>query len=485
MDMQITILIISVLIYNQAMAVYQQDGDKTISILSEVSEKFESSHCSVIILRCQKSSADQNIYWLKDRQYHTFQLKYNPVASFHPQFSYNSRVYWRTGYRFVSRFSRACSFVIFENTSHVELSNLDVLWIRFHIPGGVFGSFHLFLDDTNNDTTIPGPTQTCALQMRYYATASPSSLSHWRKGKAFIRNSWNRSPIIYKINPGSGVADIDNFKATGRWNNYVTATTYYAAEYLNASQQFEQVYEAPVRGILASGGYGGYVQPLVDRTAHMASFNEPSSYPPGIILFSKTIMYDRASFLTAPSKLQMMSVVQALTLPFSIETWLVLLLVIIEMSVLLLAAEWILSFSESIDPFKLLQHTRRNLIYSFLDVLKAVLEQPGLEENVHPVLRKLNYWRCLVLWSLLSIVISAFYKSELIGAFVMPTFLNPPTNFDELSRSSFKINSIIFSGNMDVVAMVVNDSLAHQLISRARDVAWPNGMHKVCSIADL
>jgi hypothetical protein len=63
---------------------------------------------------------------------------------------------------------------------------------------------------------------------------------------------------------------------------------------------------------------------------------------------------------------------------------------------------------------------------------------------------------------------------------VCKTFVSPPRNFDELSRSEYKIKSILFAGNIDLALKIVNDSLAQMLLSRVEEVAWPDGMQEVC-----
>jgi hypothetical protein len=457
------------------------DSILTTSLLSEVSEYFNYSNCSVIIVSYSSTVADENTYRLNNTEYKHLHLSHNPVALFPPKFNYslNRQTVRQTGHRFASRFSYACSLAIYDdNTSHEILSNPDALWwIRFYIPGGTFGSFHLFQHETNDQII----QKWNGSRIMRHAAHSSSSMHTKEKERLFSTTpNWNKAPLIQKINPGAGDPNLQYFKTSGEWDNYAVATVYYTAEYMNASLKFETVYSPPVRGILPSGRYDDYIQPLIDGTAQMATFYEPSAFPYGIVLSSKALLYGRAGFITAPPKLQMVSVLEALFLPFSLETWLVLLIIILGIFVLLLVTERLFSFSERVNPFDKLQNRNGTILRLFLGVSKAVLEQPSLEEDIHPVLRKLYFWRPLVCWSLLSTVLCALYKSELIGAFVRPTFISAPRNFDELSKSAYKINTILFFGNMDVAVRKVNDSLAQMLISRAEDVAWPDGMHEVC-----
>jgi hypothetical protein len=452
-----------------------------ISLLSEVSEYFNYSNCNVIIMYHQNSVSEKNIHRLSKSEYYNFHLSHNPVALFPPRFNDNFNQGRQTGYRFASRFSCACSLVIYDEKASQEiLSNSNALWwIRFYIPGGTFGSFHLLRDGTDHQITREWNGTTI---LRHVAIL-PSSSTHTKPKKLFTRTTnskWNRAPIIYKVYPDGGDTNVQYFKTYEEWDNFDVATVYYTAEYLNASLIFETVYSPPVRGILPSGRYDDYIQPLIDGTAHISSFNVPSDFAPGVVFFSKTMMYDQTSFLTAPPKLQMVSFLQAIFLPFSLETWLVLLIIIIEIFALLLVAEWTFSYSEKVDPSCKLRNTRGNMLQLFIGVSKSVLEQPSLEEDIHPVLRKLHFWRPLICWSLLSTVLCAFYKSELIGAFVSPNFVRPPRNFDELSRSEYKIKSILFAGNIDVALKMVNDSLAQMLLSRVEEVAWSDGMQEVC-----
>jgi hypothetical protein len=462
----------------------QQDSDPAlmISLLSEVSEHFNYSNCNVVIVNDPNSVSEKNNYRFNNTEYDNFHLSDNPIALFAPKFNDSFSKGRQTEYRFASRFSCACSLVIYdENASHAILSNADVLgWIRFYIPGRIFGSFHLLRDGTNHQITREWNGTTI---LRYAAILTSSS-NHTKPPKklftATTKSNWNKAPIIYRIHPGAGDATLQYFKTHGEWDNFAIANIYYTAEYLNASLIFETVYSPPVRGILPSGRYDDYVQPLIDGTAHTSSFNEPSSFAPGVVFFSKSVLHDQTSFLTAPPKLQMVSFLQAIFLPFSFETWLALLINIVAIFALLLAAEWTFSSSEMVDPFHKLRNTRGNMLELFLTASKSVLEQPSLEEDIHPVLRKLYFWRPLLSWSLLSTVLCGLYKSELIGAFVSPTFVSPPRNFDELSRSEYKIKSILFAGNIDLALKIVNDSLAQMLLSRVEEVAWPDGMQEVC-----
>jgi hypothetical protein len=482
MATHISSLIIPVFIVKYVYTSQQDsDPDLMISLLSEVSEHFNYSNCNAIIVNDPNSVSDKNIYSLNNTEYYNFHLSHNPIALFAPKFNDSFSKGRQTGYRFASRFSCACSLVIYDvNTSHAILSNADALgWIRFYIPGRIFGSFHLLREGTDHQIT----REWNGTRILRHVAILPSSSTHTKLKKFFpttTKSQWNQKPIIQKINPGAGDPNVQYFKTYGEWDNFAVATVYYTAEYMNASLIFQPVYSAPVRGIMTSGRYDDYIQPLIDGTAQISTFNEPSSFAPGVVFFSKAMVYDQASFLTAPPKLQMVSFLQALFLPFSLETWLVLLIIIIEIFALLLVAEWTFSSSEMVDPFHKLRNTRGNVLELFLTASKSVLEQPSLEEDIHPVLRKLYFWRPLVCWSLLSTVLCALYKSELIGAFVSPTFVSPPRNFDELSRSAYKINSILFAGNIDVALKIVNDSLAQMLLSRVEEVAWPDGMQEVC-----
>jgi hypothetical protein len=256
----ISLLIISVFIkqYVAKAHYYDSDYEYTLmsSFLTEVSEYFNSSNCNVIIANYPSNVTDKIMYRLINTEFKNLHLNHNPVA-FPPKLNHNLNTDKQTGNRFASRFSCACSLVIYdENTSHAVMSNVDGLWwIRFYIPGGTFGSFHLFHDETNNDQT-PEKLNGVTI-LRHGAINKRFSATHTKlKDKLFSKiPNWNKAPIIQRINPGTGEANSQYFKTYGTWNNYAVAIVYYTAEYMNASLKFETVYSPPVGGIQRPGDF--------------------------------------------------------------------------------------------------------------------------------------------------------------------------------------------------------------------------------------
>jgi len=217
----------------------------------------------------------------------------------------------------------------------------------------------------------------------------------------------------------------------------------------------------------------------------MCGFVNPAYFPPGLVQISKMVSYGGVSFVTSLPRPDQLTVIEALTRPFSWTTWIILLVMVTEMIVLIITSEIMLSCNLGVDPVNILRNSRSDLSKVALLIIKPIFEQPCSHKDIHLALQKLNFWRVIALWSLLSLIICGMYKSKLVAAFVKPKYISPPRNFEELSNSSFKIYGILFTNTLDVVLREINDSIAQVLLSRTQDTQWPDGAREVRRLFSL
>ena len=64
------------------------------------------------------------------------------------------------------------------------------------------------------------------------------------------------------------------------------------------------------------------------------------------------------------------------------------------------------------------------------------------------------------------IVIGCAYKSDLTAFIVKPAFVHPPTTFEELVRSEYKIGALFYSGNLEEHFLGLNNSMSRAIQKR-------------------
>jgi len=248
------------------------------NILSETGEKFNSQTCSVILVSVEnsynktggtrKASFDSLLpsvdFTSLVSTYHsvvslTFSESIISISNIDGVSFSNANNNGRK-LKLYFRYSRACSLVLYEETYQdvpINLSIIDMLWIESHIPGGVFGSFHLFLLRHFQENFA---SRLAKLQMRHVYGIHISNSSSIEllnvSGKLFNKHpNWNGKFMTQKVDPGNGYMHVDYYKKTGTWNNYMIPIVYYAAGYLNATLKLERVDTKPARGKTKSGAY--------------------------------------------------------------------------------------------------------------------------------------------------------------------------------------------------------------------------------------
>ncbi|CAG7823865.1 unnamed protein product, partial [Allacma fusca] len=263
------------------------------------------------------------------------------------------------------------------------------------------------------------------------------------------------------------------FKATGIWDDFIIAAMYDLALKLNASLELESVFQLPSDGIDEEGNFDDFTQPLIDGIAAFSAILKPSTLNRKYIFTSKVVLYDGVGFIhTWPRKYKMNSVI-VLKYPFSDSVWLATLITI---GVTFVLIEGFIFWRNNCDleglirGYKFGSKSDGDFSQTIYTLLSPMLDQNGLANGATRRRISDSLSRILVgVWFLILIVLSCAYKSRFISFIVLPQYISPPTTFQELVDSDYKIGATFFTNYIDKKFAALKNRIGEEILRRAHD----------------
>ncbi|CAG7833740.1 unnamed protein product [Allacma fusca] len=389
-----------------------------------------------------------------------------------------------TSPRFIStwnlpiRYSRECSIVVYlASLIHPRLISIKENWVS-KIPGSYFKTFHFIFEAniTENYWEINLLRRLSnAVVLRKTSEFSVDTFY------ALVPNRFRETPNFFQVGTISSRNNILEFSKASEsteifWNKwkdlqgrplrmagpipqpekhltayrqngvfkFVTVIFSETADMLNATPKGD--FTDISRGFGSpspNGTFTSYIGKLhsgeVDMTASFMTF--PFQFL--VILQSKPVtMSPLVFFAPLPKKEETSSMF--LLKPFDLSTWLAILFSVVTNTAVLYA------FSVLI-PSSLDQHVELNwlgtihfLIVKFVGFVKIMIDQP-ISEKILTQERSSSGMRILFLFWLLSmIVVVNMYKSTVISVLVEPIYIKSPLTVEELLKSDFQLNFILY-----------------------------------------
>jgi hypothetical protein len=122
------------------------------------------------------------------------------------------------------------------------------------------------------------------------------------------------------------------------------------------------------------------------------------------------------------------------------------------------------------------------LANTLLSICQSVVDQPSSFRKHKALSLKSILWM-LTTWHFLSMVLSNYYKSKLLCAFVQPILVSSPKTLISLvEQSELKINTLWYSGYIEDVLGQINNSLTRNIQARVNySEKWMDNVVNVSS----
>ena len=107
-------------------------------------------------------------------------------------------------------------------------------------------------------------------------------------------------------------------------------------------------------------------------------------------------------------------------------------------------------------------------LLTFSALLRPLIDQGGLTGSFGENIRNDEQSKLLIgVWLVLTIVLIAGYKSAMTSSLVAPAYKNPPSTFEELADSNFKVFAVYWKDDLKLKFQSLNNNVGRRLVERA------------------
>ena len=290
-----------------------------------------------------------------------------------------------------------------------------------------------------------------------------------------------RSPIQVCLRCPDCDEKLKEFERTGKWADLALGTVYELAGVLNGTLDFHEPFSTPKDGPDEDGQWDAWTQPLIDGSGTISAFIR---LPPGkakVLLYTRAVAYDSIGFITRkPQQVGGYQKLPKLLSPFGFDVWLALIASILGLFVTI----EILICTRNRYP---VCHSRQNRVIqvrsrrgeappkhlssmTLSSLLSPVVSQPGITHNFQVIIGHGSQLRFLLaVWLAALIVLMCSYTTTMTSNIVLPLYNKPPSTFEELADSGYKIFAELWTDNLEIEFASLNKSFSKRISAKVID----------------